>query len=418
MSIQIHKLIPWMGAAGTIVLATGVISAQAATTTSSSSGGAQLRTNALGVPAVAPAMDSGRSGPVAGIPAATGASIATRPAGSARGVAVADPSTVTPRAGTTAAASRVASTSTGYNFFDSGYILRLRASAIQVEADIPHPLMVGLNTSAVNLEKDIGGPNGVCEERAAGEYPGEIAQEGILENSGPPDAGNKGGGIINPTESKDYQPNLSPGENLNARKPQLHDVTDGHSIADVPHNGNGPRWEAQCDGDAGGRAVADFDIPGVEASGSSVLTHLDKKTGEFTGTGRAFVAGLTTSAGTLDFVSSLMQVKALPGQEATVSYHIGGTGGTMASGADIPISDLTKQFNDSVKSNADALSAIGPLGLALLGPTVSESENGHRPIINAPFLEVTAGLEARKGTAGENDHVRLLNVDFEGQYAQ
>jgi hypothetical protein len=305
-----------------------------------------------------------------------------------------------------------------YTFFDSGYILRLRASAIQAQADIPHPLMVGINTAAVNLEKEIGGPYGKCEIRAAGEYPGEIVQEGVLENSGPPDAGNKGGGLINPTESKDFQPNLSPGENLSAREPKLRNTSDGTPIADVPHDGNGPRWQAKCNKDAGGTAVADFEAAGVESSGGSVVSNIDKKTGEYIGTGRAFVLGLQTASGTVDSLTSVMQIKALPGREPTVSYRIAATGGTLASGMDVPASDLTKQFNESMKANAEALKAIGPLGLTLLGPTTSFSENGHRPIINAPFFQATAGLEARKGTAGENDHLRLLNVDFEGQYDQ
>jgi hypothetical protein len=306
-----------------------------------------------------------------------------------------------------------------YDYAESGFILRLRASAIEPEVDIPHPLVPGVGYTAVNIEKDIGGPEAKCEIFGAGAYFTDVVQEGVLENSGPPDAGNKGGGIFNPTEAKDVKPNLSPGENLNARKPQVRDVSDGHSLYDIPAHGNGVRWEALCDDDAGGKAAGNnVDIAGAQALGSSTVGHIDKVSGEYVGQSRAFVAGLETGSGTLDFVSSLMQIKHLPGQEPSVTYAIGANGGTLASGANIPASDLTKQFNDAVKGQAPAIAALGPFGITLLGPTVTESENGHRPIINAPFFDLTLGLESRKGTIGENDHIRLVNIDYEGQYTQ
>ncbi len=63
------------------------------------------------------------------------------------------------------------------------------------------------------------------------------------------------------------------------------------------------------------------------------------------------------------------------------------------------------------------MSAVGPFGLALMGPTESVSENGGRYIINFPFFELQQGSTARKGTVGENQRVRLVNIDFEGLYA-
>ena len=227
---------------------------------------------------------------------------------------------------------------------------------IEVEPDIPHPLVPGVGYSAVNLEKDIGGPEGGCEIYGAGAYFTDVVQEGVLENSGPPDAGNKGGGIFNPTEAKDTKPNLSPGANLNARKPEIRDVTDGHDIYDIPADGNGVRWQAHCNDDVSGVGTGNIvDAAGAQAAGSTTEGQIDKKTGLYIGTSRAFVSGLTTASGYIDSVSSIMQVKDLPGKEPTVTYRIGAFGGTLASGLDIPASDLTKQFNDQVKNNAPAI---------------------------------------------------------------
>ncbi len=67
---------------------------------------------------------------------------------------------------------------------------------------------------------------------------------------------------------------------------------------------------------------------------------------------------------------------------------------------------------------AAAVDALGPFGLSLIGPTVSTSEHGNRPILNAPYLELTAGLAALEGRVGENTHTRLVNIDFEGLYGR
>jgi hypothetical protein len=294
----------------------------------------------------------------------------------------------------------------GYDFVDSDFILRIRGSAVQPEADIPRPLVIGVAPTEVWLEKDIGGPHSRCETYGAGYYAGEVAEQGILENSGPPDAGNKGGGIFNPTRSKDYKPNLSPGEkNLNTRKPELRSVQDGSTIFEIPAKGNGVHWEGT--------------VAGAQTMGSHTVAALDKKTGVYTATSRAFIAGLETASGTLDLISSYMQVKHLPGKAPTVSYKIGITGGTLASGVDVPYQDLTKQFNDAVNANGEVASSLASYGLTLMGPTASRSETGSefaRYVLNAPFFEVMAATPLREGTAGERTYLRLVNIDYEGLY--
>jgi len=381
------KITPWASAAGAAALILGSVAGFAGSASAAEVKGAAA----------------------AASPAQTGSTISMTPASATPFVAKSSAKASTPTAKSAKGA---------YKYFDSDFILRLRAAAIEVEPDIPHPLVPGVGYAAVNLEKETGG-DASCEILGAGFYLTDVAQEGVLENSGPPDAGNKGGGIFNPTEAKDTAPNLSPGANLNARTPQVRDVTDGHSLYDIPAHGNGVRWEAHCDNDAGGKAVGNnVDIAGVQAIGSTTVGAIDKVTGVYTGTSRAFVAGLETGSGTLDFVSSVTKITHLPGKEPTVTYAIGLAGGTLVSGANIPASDLTKQFNDAVKTGAGALAALGPLGVTLMGPTITESENGHRPIINMPFFDLSVGIDARKGTVGENQHVRLVNIDYEGQYTQ
>jgi hypothetical protein len=305
-----------------------------------------------------------------------------------------------------------------YNYTDSDFILRLRAAAIEVEPDIPHPLVPGIAYAAVNLEKNLGAPTGKCEVFGAGFYLTDVVQEGVLENSGPPDAGNKGGGIFNPTESKDTAPNLSPGQgNLNSRKPGLRSVTDGSRMAEIPHEGNGPRWTAKCDNDYSGKGVGNWvDAGGVEGFGSTSTGAINKSTGEYTGVARSYVAGLGPAG--MDVVHSWASIKHMPKAKPVISYRIGVNGTPAASGTNIPYGDLTKAFNDAMQQNHGATAAIGPTGnlLALMGPTESESENGGRYIINFPFFEAQQGLEARKGGIGHNQRVRLVNIDYEGLY--
>jgi hypothetical protein len=373
------RLAPWASAAGAAALVLGTVSG-------------------LATPA------SAASTPATSAAAQSGASVSTAPAAATPFVA-AQPAASRPAAGS------------AYSYADSDFILRLRASAVQVEPDIPHPLVPGVGYSAVNLEKNLGAEVGKCEIFGAGAYFTDVVQEGVLENSGPPDAGNKGGGVFNPTESKDTAPNLSPGANLNSRKPGLRSVTDGSRIAEIPHEGNGVRWTAKCDSDSGGKGVGNYvDAAGVEGFGSTTSGAINRATGEYTGVSRAYVLGLGPAG--MDFVHSWVSIKHMPKAKPVISYRIGVNGTPSASGTNIPYGDLTKAFNEAMQANHEATAAVGPTGnlLALIGPTESESENGGRYIINFPFFEAQQGLEARKGGIGHNQRLRLVNIDYEGLY--
>ncbi len=112
-----------------------------------------------------------------------------------------------------------------------------------------------------------------------------------------------------------------------------------------------------------------------------------------------------------------MKITHLPGQKPVIDYRIGASGGTLAEGAAIPYG-RPDQSSSTTRSTptSGALAALGPFDIALMGPTESVSENGGRYIINFPFFELQLGLESRKGTVGENQRVRLVNIDYEGLY--
>lgn len=395
MPKPIHKALPWATAAGVTVFAAAMIASQV--------GAGAAVANPMAAPVVNPAGTS----PVAHTAVAKSTAGLTKTAKATKAAKAAKAA----KPGTPAAQGE-------YKFFDSSYILNLRASAVQVEADIPHPLVPGVGYSAVNLEKDPGVETGICEIYGAGAYLTDIVQEGVLENSGPPDAGNKGGGIFNPTESKDYAPNLSPGENLNVRHPSVRDLGDGHQLTAIPSEGNGVDWQSKCDSDVGGKGVGyNTDLAGYEQIGSVTQTAVNKETGEYTGVSRAFVLGVETPNGTLDGLASLVKIKALPGKDPIFDYTIGTVGGSLVAGTGVKESDLTKSFNDSAQGIGPALEALGQYGIELEGPYKTESENGHRPIVNFPYFNITTGLKAREGTIGQSQHVRLVNIDYEGAYA-
>ena len=107
---------------------------------------------------------------------------------------------------------------------------------------------------------------------------------------------------------------------------------------------------------------------------------------------------------------------AAEGKGAVDVYSISAAGGTIASGTGVKQSDLTKQFNESIKSSAVPLQTLGAFGIVVMGPETTMSENGNRPILNAPFFDLTTGTVARQDNIGQAEHIRLANIDYEGQY--
>jgi hypothetical protein len=302
---------------------------------------------------------------------------------------------------------------TRWKFYDTSFILRLRAAAVEPEIDAPEPILPGIGYSEVNLVKDVHRAQGICETRGIGAHVADLFAPGGQAEGTPVDNGR---GFDNPTEARDAQPVPPHERNLYRRTPQIRTVTDGEAVLDIPAQGDGVRWQAVCESDVAGRAAGETaDSELVQAAGSATTGRVDKSTGRYVGVSRAFVAGLHTTGGTLDLISSVVRVEAVPMRQPTVSYRIATTDGTLAQGTDVPAGELAAQFNEAMRGAAEALQGIGPLGLSLMGPTVSSSQDGAR-VLNAPYLELTAGLEARRGTLGQNSHLRLVNVDFDGAF--
>lgn len=278
------------------------------------------------------------------------------------------------------------------------YTFRLRAAAVQPQFS---DLVMGLGHSEVTL--DGGGRRARCEALAAGFDEGGLTSEHPQELTAPRYNVHYPFRAVHRMPATDWD-----------APPELQRLDSRERIAALPADGPAPRWQARCLDRRGGTATAHTaDVVGVQAAGSTLTAGVDRVTGAYVATARAFAAGVETTSGTLDLVSSIFQVRRMPGRPPTVSYRIGVSGGTLASGADIPHERLTEQFNASVAEHADAVDHLGPLGLRLMGPSVVDLEYG-RDAVSAPFLELTAGV--RDAGLPRRTHTRLVTADFDGFY--
>lgn len=109
-----------------------------------------------------------------------------------------------------------------------------------------------------------------------------------------------------------------------------------------------------------------------------------------------------------------MQVRQRPAERPTITYRIAVDGGTLAAGTDVPYEHLAEQF-DEAATRKSVRALLDRLGLTLMGPTTGVSDNGGRPILYAPFLEVAAelGSDRLRGS-----RTRLVTIDFEGLYPE
>ncbi len=315
-----------------------------------------------------------------------------------------------------------------FNFEDASYILTLRAGGLEPYAFIPRDLPTNVGFSFVDLIHDIGQPTGRCETWGAGYWLGGEVEEGVLgAGAAPPDAGDVSGGYRNPTTSRDVQPNLSAGENESNRNPGVKNYfPPGNEVLDIPSNGNGPLWTAKCDGDAKGEGHGDMlNVGGFQVVGSTAQGQVDKTTGVYTGSSRAYVLGLA-GAGGFDSASSFMQVVNKPNAKPTITYRMSyfnsgantEKNGVTFGGQNIPVEDFAKQFNSNAKTFADAGKAIGPMGAGTLTPEVGVSTDGGRYSITISAGHGNFGLTARDGTIGMNQGMRIGSVTFQGVYGQ
>jgi hypothetical protein len=308
-----------------------------------------------------------------------------------------------------------------FDFKESSYILTMRAGAVEPYAMIPRDLPTDIGFSYVDLIHDTGRNEGRCETWGAGYWLGTELEEGVLGlGAAPPDAGDVSGGYRNPTTSRQVRPDLTP-----PGAPTGSDRTPALPAAGA----GGPLWKATCDSDTKGSGTGnELDASGARAVGSTTSAEVDKTTGAYTGTSRAYISGIE-AAGKLATINSLMQVKELPNEKPTVSYRISffeseagqsvtgfNQNSFTVSGNDVPVEDLVTQFNEQVKGGSGALSALGPLGFSLLAPQVGKTTDGGRISITAPVIQGNAGLHLRDGTVGQEQGVRFGAVTFSGSY--
>jgi hypothetical protein len=317
---------------------------------------------------------------------------------------------------------------TAFEFVDSSYILTLRSGGIEPTVFIPRELATDVGHSYVDLIHDIGQEKGRCEVIGAGYWLGGELEEGVLGNgAAPPDAGDVSGGYRNPTIARDVQPNLSPGENQSAKDPGVKNYfPPGNELVDIPSNGNGPKWQAKCDSDAKGSATGDVvNVGGFQVVGSTAQAEVDKATGVYTGTSRAYVFGLEGASG-FDSASSFMQVVNKPNAKPTITYRMSyfnfgdlektGKNGITFGGSEIPVEDFAKAFNDGAKTLAEAYKPVGTAGAGTLVPEVGTSIDNGRFTISISAGHVRLGVSAREGTAGGNQIGRVGSVTFTGVY--
>lgn len=314
---------------------------------------------------------------------------------------------------------------------DATYQLDLRSAGLEIGTQIPGQTYQDVGFSQVRLTHDLAGATGYCESLGGVEWLGGYVEEGVLGlGAAPPDAGSVKGGYQDPVLSRDVKPDLSAGDNLTNREPSLKNPSSGEKVADIPHGGTPLKTSANCASDVQGAAAGN--VAGVdglaEYAGSTVTSEVSKATGVYTATSRAVVGGIM-GAGTLDTISSLMQVTSKPNAEPTVTYRLSfidshsvtsvNQNGFTISGTNIPAGDLIEQFNGQAKTVATALAAIGPLGFTLLAPEVGVADVPEEglvglPYITAPAIQAQGGAHLRDGTPGQQENARFGSVTFTG----
>jgi len=211
-----------------------------------------------------------------------------------------------------------------FDWSSASYILTLRSGGIEFYDQIPRDLQQDVGYSFVELVHDTGQQQGQCESWGAAYWLGQEVEEGVLGfGAAPPDAGNVSGGYHNPTTSREVRPNLSAGESNSDRHPGVVNYfPPGNTIVPLSTDGPGYKWKAHCDDDSKGQGQGDVvNLGGVQAVGSTAEAVVDKATGVYTGTSRAYVFGLEGASG-FDSASSFMQITNRPNQDATITYRM------------------------------------------------------------------------------------------------
>lgn len=407
-SIQ-TRVLPWAGAAGVAVLVAGTIAAQAGAGAAAvpAADSTTPAANSHAVPvAVAKAMNNQlaelvkqqQSAPTAAHRAAPAAPVANA----------------------------AAKQSSKYDWENSSYIFDIRSAGIEYYDKIPRDLQQDQGYSFVELTHDLGQDQGRCEAWGAAYWLGQEVEEGVLGfGAAPPDAGNVSGGYRNPTTSRQVRPNLSAGQSESDRHPAVVNYfPPGNDIYAMNPDGPGYKWKATCDSDVKGQGQGDdLNVGGFQSIGSTSEASVDKVTGTYVGTSRAYFFGLEGATG-FDSGSSFMQITNAPNKDATITYRMSyfnsgdnnGKNGITFGGTDVPVQDFADQFNSQAATGAKAMAPVGPAGLATLQPEVGVSTDGDRFSITISAGHGHIGFAARDGGLGQDQGARIGSVTFSGVY--
>ncbi|HEY2834803.1 MAG TPA: hypothetical protein VGJ14_20475 [Sporichthyaceae bacterium] len=407
-SIQ-TRVLPWASAAGALVLVAGTIAAQAGAGAASvpSADSTTPAANSHGVPlSVAKAMNTQLAGLVKHQQSA--------------------PTAVTKAAPAAPVATTADKKSAKYDWENSSYIFDIRSAGIEYYDKIPRDLQQDQGFSFVELTHDLGQDQGRCEAWGAAYWLGQEVEEGVLGfGAAPPDAGNVSGGYHNPTTSRQVRPNLSAGQSESDRHPAVVNYfPPGNDLYAMNPDGPGYKWTAACDNDVKGQGQGDdLNIAGFQSIGSTAEASLDKVTGVYVGTSRAYFFGLEGASG-FDSGSSFMQITNHPNSDATITYRMSyfnsgdnnSKNGITFGGTDVPVEDFAKQFNDQAQSGSTAMAPVGPAGAATLAPEVGVSTDGDRYSITISAGHGHLGFAARDGGLGQDQGARIGSVTFSGVY--
>jgi hypothetical protein len=336
----------------------------------------------------------------------------------------------TPAAKTAKVATPVAKTAAKkagkYDWENSSYILTIRSAGIEYYDKIPRDLQQDQGFSYVELVHDIGQDQGRCEAWGAAYWLGQEVEEGVLGfGAAPPDAGNVSGGYHNPFTSRQVRPELGAGQSESDRHPAIVNYfPPGNDLYAMNPTGPGYHWTATCDSDIKGEGQGDdINAGGFQAIGSTSEASIDKATGVYTGTSRAYFFGLEGATG-FDSGSSFMQITNSPDKDATITYRMSyfnsgqnnGKNGITFGGTDVPVQSFADQFNDQAKTGAAFMAPVGPAGIATLQPEVGVSTDGNRYSITISAGHGHLGFAVRDGGLGQDQGMRIGSVTFQGVY--
>jgi len=336
------------------------------------------------------------------------------------------PATATKAAPAAPVAKTAATKSGKYNWVDSSYILTIRSAGIEYYDKIPRDLQQDQGFSYVELVHDIGQDAGRCETWGAAYWLGQEVEEGVLgAGAAPPDAGDVSGGYKNPFASRQVRPELGAGASQSDRHPAIHNYfPPGNDVYAFNPAGPGYHWSANCASDTKGEGQGDdLNIGGFQVIGSTSEASLDKATGNYVGTSRAYFLGMEGATG-FDSGSSFMQITNAPDKDATITYRMSyfnsgdnnSKNGITFGGTDIPVQQFADQFNDQAKSGSAAMSAVGPAGIATLQPEVGVSTDGDRYSITISAGHGHLGFAVRDGGLGQDQGMRVGSITFQGVY--